>query len=128
MADDLSEKLERLCERFGVPEPWKTLMLRRMEDGRSRYGPWNHLAIAGDPERLFRETAEEGADFLALLLFFPWSGAYHSTQVRSPEGLRSIGMAEEDADEAVDSDIVEGLIDVLRLLSGATNGKVVFEQ
>lgn len=117
MPDDLSEKLERLCERFGVPEPWRSLVLGRFEDGGARYGKWNHLAMR--PRELAKERGEEAADLLAFLLFFPWSRAYHSTLIDG----KVIGMNEEDADEAVDSDAVDGLLDVLRLIDGGENGQ-----
>lgn len=122
MADDFAEKIERLCERFGIPEPWRSSALRYFEDGRERYGPWNHLAMS-DAE-LADQTVCEASDLLSFILFFPWSRTYHSTLI---EG-QPIPLNEEAADEAVDPTLVDALTDFLRLLSGGENGRPAHER
>lgn len=122
MADDLSEKLERLCERFGVPEPWRSRALGRIQIGRREFGPWNHLRMS--PEELVEEAADELADWLVYRVLIPWSKAYHSTLV---DGY-AIGLAEEDADGGVDTRLVDAYNEFLSAISEGENGLPAHER
>lgn len=110
----IEEHLQRLCERFNVPEPWRSLTLSRFADGRERYGPWNHLSMSD--EELKSETDAEGADLLAFVLFIPWLRTYCSTLVNG----KQIDLDDEGApDEAVDAELVDSIVETLRLLSAS---------
>ena len=112
MADELTEKLERLYERLGIPEPWRALCLARFQAGRDAYGPWNHLRMS--KAELEREFREEVADVLNFAAAIHWSRAYHSSYAAGH--WVSIEDDDEDADAALDLDLIEAVLEVCRLL------------
>ncbi len=114
MADELTEKLERLYERLGIPEPWRTLCLTRFQAGRDTYGPWNHLRMS--KAELECEFREEVADVLNFAAAIHWSRAYHSTYAAG----HWVSMAsDEDADSALDPNLIDAVLDVCAQLDGA---------
>jgi hypothetical protein len=66
-------------------------------------------------EELTFETNSEAADLLAFILFIPWSRAYHSTLVQGEE----ISLDEDAPDVAVDSEVVDAVVEALMLLSAS---------
>ena len=110
--EHLLAELAALCERFAVPETWRSLTLSRFEEGLSRYGYGNHLAL--NAEDLRRETREEAADLLAFVLFIPWSRAYHSMLYRKRGKMKGLPLTPSEAiDNAVSAEVVEAVLEAL---------------